>query len=692
MIKRKNKELIIISFIFGLSLGFIELAINILFEPSGFIPFISIITPLLLTIGVYFFIVIALRSLATYVKRSLRVEEITSFSAMALFLGTVFTLASPYDLLVQYIVPILRRLPHLSIPVHDLSIFVNTVFFVLVWVFLASKAIAYKSRKDAAPIFTSAFPFIFAETILFVSLQKRWWIDSYFSSQSLLFTFAYLFITLLTLGLCARIKQKNTLRKLWAVYAIFIILSPLSVSIFKHMALRFSDKHTSKNHRMKHVILIIADTLRADALSCYGSQDVHTPHIDQLAEDGILFKKAISSAPWTLPSVVSIMTGISPFVHKTIGADCKLSDSFTTLAEYMQNDGYLTMAIGSNMFLNPMANVSQGFSTYNFFPKLWALKCIGGQILGRLSPTSYPPKMSASDLNKIAINWLESNQNHEKDFFLWVHYFDAHLPYDPPRDCLPPGKSPLSVIDDFFLLNIRGGHFAPTLSERAEIRDLYLGEVRSIDKNIGKLLTSLKEMKLYDDSLIIFTSDHGEEFWEHDNFEHGHTVYNELLHVPLIIKLPSCAGKKQIDKPVPIQNIMPTVLDLASIGYKKDSVSSVPLTPLWGPDPDSYGDQPIISTGVLYYGDRESMMYDDMKYIHHLVTDKEELYNLAHDPGEQFSLTFISPDKVQEARKILKQNREMLSKYEEYYSMQRKIQINQDKAVIQRLKSLGYLH
>ncbi len=188
---------------------------------------------------------------------------------------------------------------------------------------------------------------------------------------------------------------------------------------------------------VSYVILIIVDTLRADHLSCYGQDGPSTPNIDRLALDGALYRHAISPSPWTLPSVASVMSGLSPFVHQTTTARSRLPLSVETLAERMGRAGYYTAAYGYNPFLRPESNMSQGFQEYYFPPELDPPRSLGGTILRWLWPSLRPDTEDTGVLTDLTCEWLL--QNYGRPFFMWVHYYDPHLPYSPPADFLPPG-------------------------------------------------------------------------------------------------------------------------------------------------------------------------------------------------------------------------------------------------------------
>jgi arylsulfatase A-like enzyme len=453
------------------------------------------------------------------------------------------------------------------------------------------------------------------------------------------------------------------------------------------------------------VILLTVDTLRADVLSCYGSEEVSTPNIDQLAKDGVLFTNAISPAPWTLPSFSSIMTGLSPLVHKTTKVNSQLPDNLSTLAERMRDSGYLTVAIVDNGFLSPHSNISQGFLEYNFFPRYSIGSSVGVKLLEQFFPKKFKLETTTTELTQEAVDWIASNR--DKDFFLWLHYYDPHVPYSPPSEFLPEGDAPARIGNRFSdPFGIRSGNFAPSPIEKKWIRDLYLGEVRYVDDSIGKFLDSLKKLGLYDESLIVFTSDHGEEFWEHGGYEHGHSLFNEVIRVPLIIKLPnsmtsramdhnerptiSMAASGKIDETVTTQSIMPTILDISGIEYDADYLSSGSLGPLLK-NSNNHIQEPIISAGLLYFEDQESVTFNGSKYIRFMETNREILYDLIRDPGERISVLNSSPQKAERARNILRKHTRVAEKIRENNGIVSGKGVEFDQGTKEKLKSLGYL-
>lgn len=443
-----------------------------------------------------------------------------------------------------------------------------------------------------------------------------------------------------------------------------------------------------RNNRIKHVVLITIDTLRSDAVSAYNVHTRGTPNIDQLANDGILFRNAVSEAPWTLPAIASIMTGVSPLIHLATEMNSQIPTGLPMLAEYMQKAGYQTGAIGRNPHL--VRNVFRGFQFYKFFPKP-KITGLGGFLLHKVLSRLGKTDVTTADLTGMAQEWIEMNS--QQDFFLWLHYFDPHMPYSPPPRFLS-GKGSSSRIgtkcQTSVIKGVRSGFFVPTRSEREWIKSLYLGEVQYVDDEVGKLINTLRKTGLYDSSLIILTSDHGEEFWEHGSFEHAHTVYNELLRVPLIIKLPGSTHKNKFDPIIPTSAILPTILDLCEIQTVPDSFSSRSLTALWKPHAFSFKEDPVISTGQLYFEKNFSLQFDAMKYIQNPVTHREELYDLKPDPTEQFSIAGEDPEKLKEMRGLLQEKRGGAQRLQCRYKITGPIQKDLEPSDIETLRSLGY--
>jgi arylsulfatase A-like enzyme len=237
---------------------------------------------------------------------------------------------------------------------------------------------------------------------------------------------------------------------------------------------------------------------------------------------------------------------------------------------------------------------------------------------------------------------------------------------------------------------IQDGTLTLSGEERDWVRELYLGEVRYVDANVGRLLEHLKRLRIYKQSLIVLTSDHGEEFWDHDRFEHGHTLYDELLSVPLVVKLPNSTRSKRIDSTVPTQAVTPTVLELCGVDFNPSHLDARSLSPLWGPNTDSYETRPLFASGVLYYEDREAVYFDGLKFIRSRVTGRAELFDRDADPDERLSIVRDQPDVVLHAGSLLRDHTDDAADKRKMYGITQ-IEFAPDEETLKRLKSLGYM-
>ncbi|MCP2520150.1 sulfatase [Candidatus Aminicenantes bacterium AC-335-K20] len=316
----------------------------------------------------------------------------------------------------------------------------------------------------------------------------------------------------------------------------------------------------------KNVILISVDTLRADHLGCYGYKRNTSPNIDKLAEEGVLFLNSFAPSPWTLPSHISLMTSLNNFNHGVYYEDQKLKTSILTLAQILRNNGYFCSAFTGGGLVSGIYGFYRGFDSYR--------EDVGAVF----------HRDSAERVYKAVYYWLNSNK--DKKFFLFLHTYQPHDPYFSPY---PYNMTYLSENAKWRYINLKGylggnsGIYKSLLpEERQNIIDLYDGEIKYVDDCLIKpLINILKKFNLYDRTLIIFMSDHGEEFFEHGGWEHGHALYNESIKVPLIIKFPFSKFKgKRIKKIARLIDIMPTILDELGLEYPEKKIDGKSLISL----------------------------------------------------------------------------------------------------------------
>jgi choline-sulfatase len=347
-----------------------------------------------------------------------------------------------------------------------------------------------------------------------------------------------------------------------------------------------------------NVILITIDTVRADHLGCYGAAGIHTPTLDALARDGIVFDRAISQVPLTWPSHAAILTGTYPFqngVQDFTGQP--LDPRFRSVAEVFRQHGYATGAVVSAFVLDRSWGLARGFDFYDdaFSPEQFRQRDLG--LVDR----------KANESVTHAISWLQKNRS--RPFFFWLHLYDPHSPYDPPE---------------------------PFRSQYRE--HPYDGEIAYADHELGRLIAWLKQNQLYSGTAIVMLSDHGESLGDHGEKEHGFFVYNSTVHIPLIVKPPAGSGFRPNRVPRPVETIAvaPTLLCLAGM---KDNIQAQFRSPdLLGTAAES---EAIAYSESFYsfssFGWSPLHALETNRY-HYIEAPVPELYDVLVDPQEENNL------------------------------------------------------
>jgi arylsulfatase A-like enzyme len=403
------------------------------------------------------------------------------------------------------------------------------------------------------------------------------------------------------------------------------------------------------------------------------------------------------------------MTGMAPAVHQANRYNQKLTTRLPTIAGQLKAAGYDTAAIGLNPNLLTRNGISRGFRYYDFYPKFSYGRSIGAKIRKHLSryipdekltdvyagdlQLDYNTFISTQHLTDLSIQWVTAHRN--KPFFFWLHYFDPHVPYAPPQRYLE-GKKPVPAIGYNFDRpdDLLTGAEVLDKKEQQWVQELYNGEVRYVDDNVGRLIHALKQAGIYDEAMIILTSDHGEEFWDHGGYYHGHSLYEELLRVPLLIKLPRLKTHRTIgaNVTVSLEQIMPTLLEFCQIKWPRQSLYAPSLLPLLHGETIDYSSSPIHAGAMRYGQEKDAVYFDGLKFIHSQVSLDKELYNLAGDMKETHSLVKQFPDKIQEAMELLKQKLQTYKKIIKHFNIipfdkQKK---NKTRGHIDNLRTLGY--
>jgi len=389
-----------------------------------------------------------------------------------------------------------------------------------------------------------------------------------------------------------------------------------------------------------NVLLITVDTLRADRLSCYSKEHLTTPNIDRLASRGALFTRAFAHTSTTLPSHANILLGTTPLSHGVHdNSNFIVREEFTSLAEHLKTYGYSTAAFIGAYPLDSRFGISQGFDLYDDNYDVRDIK------------TDTGGERTAEIVVDRAVQWLKEQNS---PWFLWVHCWDPHAPYDPPE---------------------------PFKSKFAD--NPYDGEVSYVDHVMGKLFAYLETKSLWDRSLVIFTGDHGESLWEHDEETHGIFAYNSTIWIPLIIHTPGTKSRK-VEQKVAHVDIFPTVCEALDI-KRPDFLQGMSLMPaLRG---KKIRERPIYFESLYPFYSRgwaplRGYIDTDEKFMESPIP---ELYNLKDDFGEKKNLAHD---------KKLNAYREELERIIRDFSLEESRQAKQklDRRALERLRSLGYIN
>jgi arylsulfatase A-like enzyme len=481
--------------------------------------------------------------------------------------------------------------------------------------------------------------------------------------------------------MCIQYKKKPTklLQKRTPLFILIVIILALIVFVSRSVL------KTGKN-----TILIVIDTVRADKLGCYGNSSGMTPNIDDFAAKSVIFENAFSQASWTLPSMASVLTSKYPQRHGAggyLGAFQILSEDNVSVAEVYQGKGYATAAVVNVFFLSEKFGLVQGFETVDIH-----------------LPESNVDTRRAEQTTNAALKWIDENQGkpffllvHYFDpFFLLVHYFDPHLVYDPPQPFREKFADPQDAHTTDYLfgtirdmIELRKNQTAPSLRITKRLEKLHNGEIAYADFHIGRLFKEIEFRGLDKNTVFIITSDHGEEFLEHGGFEHGHTLYDELLHVPLIVYDPDVCGEEanslgKVNTTVRLIDIAPTICELAGI-ESDPSFTGRSLVPLMKGVIES--DRLVISQGNMWgaFG-AKAFRKDNLKIIRQSSDPQIQLFDVIKDPEEKQNLAEKMPEQV----KMITADLELIMKAV-LPQVERRLSPKLSDEEIKRLRSLGYI-
>jgi arylsulfatase A-like enzyme len=439
-----------------------------------------------------------------------------------------------------------------------------------------------------------------------------------------------------------------------------------------------------------NVLIVLIDALRADRLGAYGYHRDTSPNLDRLASEGARFDAAIAQASWTKPSIASMLTGL--YVRQTSvssGAWAEegqagavlvqtLAPRHLTLAEQLAAIGYETGAFGENHHLVPELGFSQGYLQYD-----WRQPLHIGPL--RQFVRRFESRFIADWINDRFFNWLDAHE--DRKFFAYLHHIDVHWPYESPapfsgmfRTAPAPEDFNRSKFmpDTVDRLRAGGAEQLHPATLRA-MSDAYDEGIRYVDDRLGKVFDELGRRGVYDDTLIIVTADHGEEFLEHGLLGHGESLYDEVIRVPLIVKFP-CPGphcaSRVVSEQVELVDVYPTVL--AAVGA--DAPANLVGRDLAGPASES-------RTAYSELGYTIALRTPQWKWIYDEQDDTGELFNLAQDPGEASDLATSEPA----LRELLSARVLDFAATHQKDDAVNAYAVEADERMLENLKALGYV-
>jgi arylsulfatase A-like enzyme len=440
------------------------------------------------------------------------------------------------------------------------------------------------------------------------------------------------------------------------------------------LVLTASSVEAAPKREARNLILISLDTLRADRLSCYGNAHPTSPRIDALATTGVLFENASSAAPWTKPSHATLLTGLYPGRHGVTSMNSTFQADTPTLAAWLATRGFRTQSI-VNLGLLATHGFERGFE--------------------HVSATELPNGRTAgSSITESAIDWLKA-QTPKKRFFLFLHYMDMHSDYESEpayrAEFVQPYDGKIRGTTQE-LYRIASHTLQASEDDLRHLVELYDASLRQTDAHVGRLIDYLRESGLLDTTLLVVTSDHGEEFLDHGGVLHGQSQYQELVRVPLVLHGPGVPAGRRFAEPVSLVDVVPTALGLLGLS-EPEGLDGIALAPLWQkagftvPARFLFFEADIVfpppAPGLAPLGTRRAVRFGSYKLHYDTQTQRTLLYDLAKDPEEKQDVRIAHP----QIAKVL------LERLTEYLARPRAVAPGRELSPEQldSLRSLGYV-
>ncbi len=481
--------------------------------------------------------------------------------------------------------------------------------------------------------------------------------------------FVFLVLILVYLGcmIFARLLQRKVLSKssfsLLGKLTLFAIFGPVVIACVIQFARDFKQQSVKPPaNAVNHVILISVDTLRWDYVGAYGAVHVRTPVMNQLAAEGALFEQAFSLMPETGPSHMSMLTGLSPLTHGVLRNGYGLPNGIPAVTTYLRQAGFRTGGFVSGIPLQVSSRLDRGFQTYDDHFS-W-IDAFDGSYCGRfVSDLPFLSKYlarNASSTTDSALKWLKKNV--DSPFFLFLHYYDPHFPY--------------------------GGNIKSNHRDRAAPEDLprqkklYGIEVETVDGQIGRIVAFLKQNGVYDQSLLIFTADHGENLGEHGHFYGHSSLYQPVIRVPMIVRYPGkIAPRTVVTQQVALTDIFRTILQATKL-ESKQAPKSIDLVGL----ANGHFDSPhqLLVSNIFFPEVKHSVRNNEWELIRNDDPQRTyELYHLLTDPSESVNVYSSQTSIARQLEAIL--NRELGRRVQREFD-------NLSPDQIENLKALGYIN
>lgn len=444
---------------------------------------------------------------------------------------------------------------------------------------------------------------------------------------------------------------------------LFIILGTTAGAVWFYRYAKSRPDHT------KNVVLVVVDAMRADHLSCYGYPLHTTPNIDRFAQSGAVFDRAFCPVPATQPSFATLLTSLHAYSHGVQRHGVALSNKAITLAEILKAKGWDTGAVVGASNLDSIFGFSQGFDFYEDH--------LGKKENTRKLDSRKRWERNAAEVNLHVAKWL-TERSKKRPFFLMIHYFDTHHPYSapPPFDTMyPPGNT-----------------------EESGWRASYDGEVSFVDSQFGELIRKLKELHLSENTLIILTSDHGENLGEHHWKGHDQRIQDEAVHIPLILSGPGIAAGKHYNSLVQNVDLAPAILEYLRLPQPKTFQGRSLLRVLKGENirdfvflqiakrPDNFAK---LTPDWQKYPEKVWAVRTSSEKLIWSSDGKHEFYDLNKDPLELNNIYELKKARAAELEKV---GRDFLNKYPQYSYGSGPQKRESDNDPEEAMRALGYIN